>query len=108
MTTEPTGWVSQSCTLPTAEKPLRIAEFDDLFATGLLGLERLTPTRLRLHLDARIEATARDLTARETSCCSFFGFDYTAGPGGELLLDVTVPQAHVPVLDSLAVRAGRP
>ena len=108
MTSEATDWVSQSCTLPTAEQPLRIAEFDDLFATGLLGLERLTPTRLRLRLNAGIEATARDLTARETSCCSFFSFDYTAGPGGELLLDVTVPHAHVAVLDSLAVRAGRP
>ena len=43
MTSEATDWVSQSCTLPTAEQPLRIAEFDDLFATGLLGLERLTP-----------------------------------------------------------------
>lgn len=113
MTTEPvsltTGhadWVPQSCTLPTAEQPLRIAEFDDLFAVGLRGLERVTPTRLQLHLDPAAEATARDLTARETSCCSFFSFDYTTGADGGLLLDVTVPPAHVAVLDSLAARAA--
>jgi hypothetical protein len=112
MTTEPLAlaesgdWVPQACTLPTAEQPLRVAEFDDLFASGLLGQERLAPTRLQLRLDAAVEATARDLTARETSCCSFFGFDYTSAVDGELQVDVTVPQAHVDVLDALAVRAA--
>jgi len=112
MTTEPLAlaqaddWVPRACTLPTAEQPLRIAEFDDLFATSLRGLERVAPTRLQLRLDAGTEATARDLTARETNCCSFFAFDYTPVAGGELLLDVTVPQAHVAVLDALAVRAA--
>ena len=112
MTTEPLAlaqaddWVPQACTLPTAEQPLRRAEFDDLFATSLRGMERVAPTRLQLHLDAGTQATARELTARETSCCSFFTFDYTSGTGGELLLDVTVPQAHVAVLDALAVRAA--
>ena len=62
-------WVPQSCTLPTAEQPLRIAEFDDLFTTSLRGIERLTSTTLRLRLAASAEATARDLTTRERSCC---------------------------------------
>ncbi|WP_020385181.1 hypothetical protein [Kribbella catacumbae] len=112
MTTEPLtlsqadDWVPQACTLPTAEQPLRIAEFDDLFATSLHGLERVASTRLQLRLDARTEATTRDLTARETGCCSFFTFDYAPGAGGELLLDVSVPPAHVAVLDALAVRAA--
>jgi hypothetical protein len=112
MTTEPLAlaqaseWVPQACTLPTAEQPLRIAEFDDLFTAGLRSLDRLAPTRLQLRLDAATEATARDLTARETRCCSFFTFDYTPRPDGELLLDVTVPQAHADVLDVLAVRAA--
>jgi hypothetical protein len=112
MTTEPFAltqaddWVPPACTLPTAEQPLRIAEFDDLFAASLRGLERVAPTRLQLRLDAGNEPIARDLTARETSCCSFFAFDYTHAGGGELLLDVTVPQAHVAVLDALAVRAA--
>jgi hypothetical protein len=118
MTTEPLDlaqsgdWVPQACTLPTAEQPLRIAEFDDLFTAGLRGVERVSSTRLQLRLDAMTEATARDLTARETSCCSFFTFDYGTTVDGELRLDVTVPQAHVGVLDALAVRAataaGRP
>jgi hypothetical protein len=98
-------WAPRACRLPTAEQPLRIAEFDDLFATGLRGLDRVAPTQLQLRLDATTEATARDLTARETSCCSFFAFDYSPAPGGELLLDVRVPDAHVDVLDALAARA---
>ncbi|MDX6236663.1 MAG: hypothetical protein QOG10_1478 [Kribbellaceae bacterium] len=112
MSTEPLAladtaeWAPQACALPTAEQPLRIAEFDDLFAASLRDLERLAPTRLQLRLDAASEAIARDLTARETSCCSFFAFDYTPATGGELLLDVTVPQAHVTVLDALAARAA--
>ncbi|MEV6413581.1 hypothetical protein [Kribbella sp. NPDC051718] len=99
-------WLPQACTLPTVEQPLRIAEFDRLFTAGLRGLGRSAPTRLQLRLDAATEATARELTARETSCCSFFTFDFTPAPDGELLLDVTVPQAQVDVLDALAVRAA--
>jgi hypothetical protein len=112
MSTEPLAladteadWVPQACTLPTAEQPLRIAEFGGLFTTSLRGLARLAPTRLQLRLAADAEATARDLTARETSCCSFFAFDYAPASDGHLLLDVTVPDAHVDVLDALAVRA---
>ena len=112
MTTDPlaladtdTAWAPQACTLPTAEQPLRIAEFDQLFAASLRGLERISPTRLQLHLDAAAERTARDLTARETSCCSFFTFNYTSAPDGGLLLDVSLPAAHIDVLDALAVRA---
>lgn len=99
-------WAPQACTLPTAEQPLRVAEFDDLFAGGLRGLDRVAPTKLQLRLDAEVEATARDLTARETSCCSFFSFDYTAAADGELVLSVTVPESQIPVLDGLAARAA--
>lgn len=99
-------WAPQACTLPTVEQPLRVAEFDDLFAGGLRGLDRLTSTTLQLRLDAGVEATARDLTARETSCCSFFTFDYTAAGNGELLLAVTVPESQIDVLDALAARAA--
>ncbi|WP_245718914.1 hypothetical protein [Micromonospora rhizosphaerae] len=37
-------WVPEACTLPTAERPLRVAEFDELFATALRGQTRLSPT----------------------------------------------------------------
>jgi len=100
------NWAPQACTLPTAERPLRLAEFDALFTTGLRKLERQGPTRLLMTLDAITEATARALTARESNCCSFFGFTFTPARGSQVLLDVTVPQAHVDVLDALALRAA--
>jgi hypothetical protein len=69
-------------------------------------MERLAPTELRLTLDATAEARARDLTARETDCCSFFGFVFTPGANGEVHLLVSVPATHTEVLDALAVRAA--
>ncbi|MFI5877126.1 hypothetical protein ACIBAH_32705 [Streptomyces sp. NPDC051445] len=35
-----TTWVPQSCTLPTTEQPLRVAEFDTLFAERLADASR--------------------------------------------------------------------
>jgi hypothetical protein len=92
------------CTLPTAERPLRLAEFDDLFATALRGQQRLSPTTLRWRLAPMVAAAVRDLTARETACCSFFSFAVTADDEA-VGVDVTVPAAHVDVLDVLAARA---
>ena len=99
------GWVPEACTLPTVEQPLRLAEFDSLFATGLVGQERVAPHALRWSLDPKVESLARDLTARETACCSFFTFTFTAEPQS-LRVDVQVPPAQVRVLDALAVRAA--
>ncbi|MFC7479812.1 hypothetical protein ACFQX7_06905 [Luedemannella flava] len=45
-----TAWAPEACTLPTAERPLRLAEFDALFATAAHEGERLSPTHLRLTL----------------------------------------------------------
>ncbi|MER7591056.1 hypothetical protein ABTW72_26320 [Micromonospora sp. NPDC127501] len=105
MTTDPQAWVPESCTLPRGQRPLRLAEFDDLFAAALLAQQRLSPTELRWRLDPTAEATARDLIGRESSCCSFFSFALAAGTG-TLRLDVQVPAAHVDVLDALALRAA--
>jgi hypothetical protein len=99
------GWVPEACTLPTVERPLRLAEFDHLFATALLGQQRIAPTRLRWRLDPAAQQSARDLTARESSCCSFFAFTFS-GTGDELRLDVDVPAEQVAVLDALAGRAA--
>lgn len=93
------------CTLPIAERPARLAEFADLFSAALRGQQRLAPTALRWRLDPAAEPTARDLTARESSCCSFFSFAYSTA-GGELVLDVTVPPDQAPALDILAWLAG--
>lgn len=107
MTTADEGnWASQACTLPTAEQPLRIADFDNLFSEGLRDLKRQSPTQLTMTLDPATEKTARDLAARETNCCSFFGFTFTPADSETLQLQITVPPAHIEVLDALTARAA--
>jgi hypothetical protein len=100
-------WVALDCTLPTAERPLRIAELDELFARSLRRVERPGPLHLRLTLaaGADVAAAARDLTARESACCSFFAFDIDEGDGGSTV-DVRVPPGREPILDALAELAG--
>ncbi|MGC4845599.1 hypothetical protein ACLQ3F_00040 [Micromonospora sp. DT15] len=105
MTTDSPAWVPESCTLPSGQLPLRLAEFDNLFATFLLAQERLSPTELLWRLDPAAEATARDLIGRESSCCSFFSFTLAADTH-TLRLDVRVPAAQADVLDALAQRAA--
>jgi hypothetical protein len=101
------AWVPQSCTLPTEERPLRVAEWDALFSERLTSLSR--PQPLRLHLDLAggegVEDRVRDLVERESGCCSFFTF--TATPEQDLIrLDISVDQAHEAVLDALAARTA--
>jgi hypothetical protein len=108
--TEPV-WVPEACTLPTAEQPLRLAEFDDLFAASLRGLTTTGPTRARLELggQAGLAESVRDLTARESNCCSFFVFTVTAEPaadGETVTLEIQVPQQHTDVLAALVRRAA--
>lgn len=105
MATSDETWAPQACTLPTPERPLRVAEFDHLFATALRGQQRLSPTELRWELNPDAEPMLRDLTARESACCSFFTF--TVSPSAsELRLDVRVPANYAQVLDGLAARAS--
>ena len=99
------AWVPDACTLPTAERPVRVAEFDDLFTTALRRQQRIAPTVLRWDLSPAAEDRARDLTARESGCCSFFTFTFHPAATG-LRLDVEVPAGHVEVLDALAERAA--
>ncbi|MFI6163183.1 hypothetical protein ACVMYR_12845 [Micromonospora sp. PTRAS2] len=101
------SWPPDACSLPTAEQPLRLAEFDQLFHDAVRRADRLSPRRLRLHLDgaAEVERTVRDLTARESACCSFFTFNVARPRPEALTLNVQVPAAHVDVLDALAERA---
>ena len=105
MTTNDPAWVPQACTLPTAERPVREAEFDELFAAALRGQQRLAPTRLRWRLDPAAEPAARDLAARETECCSFFTFTFAAA-GTSTSSCTASPAAHAGVLDALADRAA--
>jgi hypothetical protein len=101
-------WVDvEACTLPTAERPLRMAEFDDLFATAVRSLDRVGDTHARLLLigDAELAQRTRRLVAAETSCCSFFTFQVAEVEPGRVALDIEVPPAYVNVLDGLVTRA---
>lgn len=101
------AWAPRACTLPTTERPLRVAEFDDLFARSVRGIDRLEPGRLRLDLEPtpQVAAQTAELVMRETGCCSFFTFAITAADG-RLRVEVSVTAAHLEVLDALAVRAS--
>jgi len=99
-------WIPAACTLPTVERPTRVAEFDSLLGTAVRGVDRLDETRLRFELDPSpdIAGQAARLAAKETDCCSFFTFTLTADGDG-VRLDVTVPEGRVDILDALAARA---
>jgi|SRR5690242_1105340 hypothetical protein len=98
------AWMPEACTLPTVEQPLRVAEFDQLFATSVRTGERISPTKLQLVLDPDAEASARELCARESECCSFFTFAFAADERG-LVLDIEVPATQVSVLDAISARS---
>lgn len=100
-------WVPAACTLPTVERPLRRAEFDDVFAHDVLSVARESGQLLRLELraDPDVAARAAVLAARETGCCSFFTFELTLTEG-RVTLRISAGSAHVSVLDALADRAA--
>lgn len=102
------SWVADVCTLPTAQQPFRLAEFDALFASALRAVTRHDRTQLRLNLngDTDLAERVQDLVARERACCSFFAFTVTEGAESEILLDVAVPADYLHVLDALAERAS--
>lgn len=101
------AWVPQSCTLPTEERPLRVAEWDALLSQRLTFSSRPEPLRLRLGLAGGpgVEKRVRELVPRESGCCSFFTF--TTTPGEDLIgLDIVVDTEHEAVLDALAARTA--
>jgi hypothetical protein len=100
------SYAPDACTLPAADRPLRRAEFTELFATHLRGLQRLDESHLRMTLAGETDRSmVLDLTTRETECCSFFTF--TVQPvDGAVLLEVSVPPAYVDVLDGLERHAA--
>jgi hypothetical protein len=100
----PDDWAPDACALPTAKRPLRVAEFDQLFAHALT-MQRPDPTRLDVVLPRGAEATARDLAARESECCSFFTFEFEAA-GDDVVMHVGVPPQQVEVLDAIEARVA--
>lgn len=104
---EPT-WVPEACTLPAADQPLRLAEFDALFAADVTAVQQPSADTalLTLRPDASVAARAADLAVRETACCSFFEFTLTA-TGGQLAMQIRTPAAQIEVLDAVVERARR-
>lgn len=96
---------SAGCTLPTAERPLRLAEFDDLFASSAHRIEHEdTSARIDLSGSAGLADRVRDLTERETSCCAFFTF-LVDGTDQDLRLSIEVPTDRRDVLAAMVARA---
>ena len=106
--TEEPPWVDVAdCTLPTAERPLRLAEFDELFTDSLRSIERTSDSVLRLKLagDADLARRTQALADAESNCCSFFTFTVTPLNDQDVAFDVSVPAAYTEVLDGLVSRA---
>jgi hypothetical protein len=91
--------------MPTSERPLRLAEFDSLFASSARRVTR-DEHRVRIHLegDSTLRERVRDLADRETACCSFFTFAIE-GPSSAVVMDISVPESRREILDALADRA---
>jgi hypothetical protein len=98
-------WVPEACTLPTPQRPLRVAEFDALFAQAVRAPERAGASVLRLYLPPgeSVVSRLRDLVARETSCCSFFSFELHPSATGTVL-EARVPESRTAVLDAMQER----
>ena len=99
----PEDWAPDACTLRTSERPLRVAEFDDLF-TFVVRAQRRAPTLLDLVLRRIVEEPAKDLARRESECCSFFTFQFDT-IGDDVVMHIGVPPTQIAVLDALEVRA---
>ena len=100
------SWAPPSCTLPTTDQPLRIQQFDQLFADAVTAVERIAPSTARFTLrpEPHLAARAAELSSRETSCCSFFTIALTFTQGA-VNLHITVPATNVAILDALTDRA---
>ena len=73
------------------------------FRTAVRRSIRTSTTQLDLVILGEFEATARHLAELETSCCSFFRFDFHPAADG-LVMSIGVPDSHVEVLDALQAR----
>ena len=100
------GWAVEACTLPTVERPLRLAEFDELFKF-VSSIERSDDTHARLLLagDEHLAERTQRLADAESSCCSFFTFGVSTVEDGLVTLDIEVPPSYVDVLAALAALA---
>ncbi len=106
--------VGDFCTLPTAARPHRVSEFDELFSGQIDAPHWIDADKVEFvfaGVDGLYEQLS-DLVARETACCSFFDFSITEqartpAPGAQIVLRVAVPAGRHEVLEGLTDRAER-
>lgn len=98
-------WVPETCTLPTAQRPLRLAEFDGFFFSAARWYRRTLLTRLDVAIRPDAESAGRILAERESGCCSFFTFGFEPA-GADVVIRISVPDGQVPVLDALQARVA--
>jgi hypothetical protein len=96
-----------ACSLPIADQPARVGEWDALFQTAVREIET-GPGGVRFLLDrsrATVAAVA-DLADRESQCCALFTFG-VAVASDALALSVDADPEHAEVVQALAARALR-
>ena len=98
---------TDACTLPTVERPLRLAEFDALFTEAVRSVQSDEGrVRMRLIGGDGLRERVRDLADRESACCTFFTF-VVDGTETNVILEITVPPERRDILTALADRAAR-
>lgn len=95
-----------ACTVPLAERPDRLEEWDQLFRRHVQSVRRgsTTQTDIQLQPEPAAAAEAADLAMREAGCCSFFDFTLHCA-GNRLQLTIRVPDRYADVLAALSGRA---
>jgi hypothetical protein len=93
-----------ACTLSADGMTARLALIHALAADGLLDRTATeSGIRVRLRDTPDIEQRTRDLVAAESACCAFLDFEL-GRENGELVLDISGPEAARPVIDMFFAR----
>lgn len=88
-----------ACILTPDGMTARRALIDALAADGLLDRTATeSGLRVRLHGTPDVERRARELVAAESICCAFLDFELSH-ESGDLVLDISGPEAARPVID---------
>ena len=96
----------EACSLPSADQPARVAEWDALFAGAVCEVSPITGgVRFAVDRTAAGPAAVADLADRESQCCAFLAFTLVLG-NGTVTLDVTSDSGHAEVVEALAGRAA--
>lgn len=89
-----------ACTLTPDGLTARLALIAALAADGLLDRASTeSGMRVRLRDTPDIERRTRELVTAESTCCAFLDFEL-GREAGDLVLDISGPEAARPVIDS--------